>query len=240
MHVVFQYCAAFGLVASLSGVLTRAGVRRAHWFAVHALANLVVCALTLPAFAYAVRHPDWIAFRPAQGSPELDELNGLLIGMLHVYHVGCYQDVSAEDWLHHVLFIPFNQVALHAPRLFGWNVRWGAGVNMQHFFICGLPGALDYASLVLYKHGHMTRLQQKWCQSKLNLWLRCPGTLLTIALLGQGTVRQRAELPWGAVLIIALDALLIGFNSLYYTERVLRSHAISTTKIAATSGTPPP
>ena len=226
MHVVFQYCTAFGIVAGISGLLTRAGVRRAHWFAVHALANLAVCALTLPAFAYAVNHPDWIAFRPLE-SPDLDELNGFLIGMLHVYHVGCYQDISAEDWLHHVLFIPFNQLALHSPRLFGWAVRWGPGVNMQHFFICGLPGALDYVSLVLYKHGRLTRLQQKWCQCKLNVWMRCPGTLITIALLGQGTVRQYAELPWGAVLIIALDALLIGFNSLYYTERVLRSYAIA-------------
>ena len=123
------------------------------------------------------------------------------------------------DWFHHLLFIPFNQCSVFAASLPGAGWAWGPCLQMQHFFICGLPGALDYAALALRRCGRPDPRRQKRLQAALNLWLRCPGVLFTISLL---LVETRIKGPPRlAQAIVALDAVLIGFNSLYYTGRVL-------------------
>ena len=76
--------------------------------------------------------------------------------------------------------------------------------------------------LALSRLGRVQTAAQKLTQVRLNLWLRCPGVLFTISLLVAGTAARRP--PAAAVAIVALDAILIGFNCLYYTERVLMSY----------------
>ena len=200
---------------------------KTRWFVLHAVANCAVCALTAPAFLYAYRHPDWAVYRPLH-APALDEWNAVLIGMLHVYHALAYR-LDADDAFHHALFVPFNQAAVFAPTVLGWQAhRWGACVNMQHFFSCGLPGALDYAALALRRAGRLSRRRQKWLQAKLNLWVRGPGILFTAAFLLLETLRAAPTLPASAYAIALLDVVLIGSNSVYYTDRVVCAYARAT------------
>ena len=190
------------------------------WFILHTLANLCIAAATLPAFAAAGRRPDWIGFLPAE-APAPPMWDTALIGALHLYHMLAFA-MDKDDWFHHLLFIPFNQLAMLAPMHWGY-ARWGPCIRMQHFFACGLPGAVDYGALALRRLGWLSVERQKRLQCKLNLWLRCPGVLMTIAILALECLRTgQPPLLCGLVLV---DALLIGFNSLYYTERVIRSEA---------------
>lgn len=200
---------------------------KTRWFVLHALANTAIAAVVLPAFAQAWRRPEWSVYMPA-GDEHRSRLDSAVIGALHLYHALAFP-MDADDWFHHLLFIPFNQLAVALPRWMpadaargGW--RWGPCIQMQHFFICGLPGAIDYGSLALVRAGRLGRLRQKRLQARLNLWLRCPGVLFTISLLLFETARAAPPPPAAAVAIVALDTVLIGFNSLYYTERVIASY----------------
>ena len=143
-----------------------------------------------------------------------------IIGAMHLYHMLAFR-IDSHDLFHHLLFIPFNQVSVELPRwIGGW--AWGPCIQMQHFFVCGLPGAIDYGCLCLCRAGHMSVKKQKRIQTVLNLWLRCPGILFTISVLVLETVRK--SVPFAAIAVVLADASLIGFNCLYYTDRVIRSH----------------
>ena len=114
-------------------------------------------------------------------------------------------------------------MALLAPGLWGWPAGWGAGVQLQHLFICGLPGLVDYACLALRRDGKMSIETQKRAQVKLNVWLRVPGVVASCTLLLFETIRHRAAWPasvWGVVLS---NCIIIGSNALYYAEKVVRA-----------------
>lgn len=51
--------------------------------------------------------------------------------------------------------------------------------NFIAFFICGLPGGLDYIMLILVKMDHMHAQTEKIINARINLWIRAPG--LTVA-----------------------------------------------------------
>ena len=214
-------------MGALSLAVRRAGAtRRSHWFWLHAAGNAVVCAMTAPAFVGIWRAPDTTIYVPRDVSvPYVPPVDGLWIAMLHLYHVVCFNDVPWSDMLHHVLFVPYSQVALLAPGLWGWSAGWGAGVQVQHFFICGLPGMVDYAYLAL-RRDHKIRVEiQKRAQVKLNVWLRVPGVLASCTLLLFETMRLRARyaLPCSAWLVVLINCVLIGSNALYYAEKVVRA-----------------
>ena len=42
-------------------------------------------------------------------------------------------------------------------------------------FVCGVPGAIDYALLSLVKQGRLDRMLEKRWNTLINTWLRGPG-----------------------------------------------------------------
>ncbi len=190
------------------------------WFLLHAATNFVIAAVTLPAFSVAFHHLDWIGFLPPE-APDLGTWDAALIGSVHLYHLLAF-DMDYDDWFHHLLFVPFNQAAMVLPERWGY-ARWGPCIRMQHFFVCGLPGGLDYVGLALRRLGLLDTERQKRLQCRLNLCLRCPGLLMTISILLLEALRTQQ--PALLCVLVLIDAALIGFNSLYYTARVIRSYA---------------
>ena len=49
---------------------------------------------------------------------------------------------------------------------------------MYHFFGCGLPGMIEYGSLVLYKHDIISKYRQKRLNTILYIFLRLPLCIL--------------------------------------------------------------
>ena len=43
------------------------------------------------------------------------------------------------------------------------------------FFICGLPGGIDYGMLAAVKEGLLSSEREKFLNTKLNVWMRAPG-----------------------------------------------------------------
>ena len=142
--------------------------------------------------------------------------------MMHLYHLLAYAGISRSDLLHHLLFVPYEQLAVLAPHFCNWTHGWGPGLQLQHFFICGLPGLLDYTCLALRKEGWLSKAYQKRLQVKFNVWLRVPGVLGSCTLLLYGTLLW-PDAPRSAWALVGLNVVLIGGNSLYYAERVIRA-----------------
>ena len=47
--------------------------------------------------------------------------------------------------------------------------------NALAFFICGLPGGIDYGMLAAVKEGLLSSEREKFLNTKLNVWMRAPG-----------------------------------------------------------------
>ena len=63
-------------------------------------------------------------------------------------------------------------VVVGAPLLITGEM--GPLMNFNNFFMCGLPGGLDYAMLYAVKHAWMSPLHEKRLNRVINVWFRAP------------------------------------------------------------------
>lgn len=82
-----------------------------------------------------------------------------MIPAIHLYHLFLFRCTTA-DWVHHIVF-----AGIICPM--GLFLEGGPISNAIAFFICGLPGGLDYVMLAFVKHGWMSRLREKVCRGMI-------------------------------------------------------------------------
>lgn len=99
------------------------------WFATHFLANAVVCVFAFSDMVHVLLHPA-DSFRPSEC------LGHAVVMATHVFHVAFFK-LDRADIIHHGL-------SVGVVGSMGYLVRWGALLHAIDFFICGLPGGLDY------------------------------------------------------------------------------------------------
>ena len=198
----------------------------ARWFFVHVTGNAFICFHSCGDVIDVFRDPDHALFRPADAMPAISYRVVTMIGAIHIFHALFYK-LTAADIFHHVAFVIFNQVAIFWPLMSGWatshNLGWGPAINALNFFVCGLPGGLDYLCLCWTKDGHMTRARQKTIQAALNVWCRCPGIIAIVTVILFECMRQWEVIPTGARVISLTAFILIGYNGLHYMEAVVAS-----------------
>merc|ERR1740117_683852 len=90
-----------------------------------------------------------------------------LVFSVHVYHMCFFRDLHWIDWLHHLLMVVVGAPVLIASMC-------GPLMNFNHFFMCGVPGGVDYAWLFAVKHGWMSPIKEKQYNATLNVWIRAP------------------------------------------------------------------
>ena len=84
------------------------------------------------------------------------------------------------------------------------------------FFICGLPGGMDYVMLAMVKHGLLDAMAEKRYNARINVWLRAPG-LVCCAFAVWVASRQRDVGPG-----MLAAAVLVAVNGLYYMQVRIR------------------
>lgn len=126
---------------------------------------------------------------------------------------GLFFKLDQADIIHHA-------VSVGLVGSIGYLVRWGAVLSAMDFFICGLPGGLDYAMLALGKMGVLQKITIK----RVNLWLqvaiRWPGILLVLYNGAMSKIHgapEAAIVGWAPMLLVGV---LHGWNGLYYAQRV--------------------
>jgi len=142
-----------------------------------------------------------------------------MIPCLFVYHLIAFH-VPKDEWVHHVLF---------GGGIGGAGLYFAPGPlqNALAFFICGLPGGIDYAMLAMVKEGYISSATEKVWNARINVWLRSPGLLMTAyaIYLCEQSIGVRIAHPWVMLMVVALAIL----NGQYYMQRVVAntSHKVN-------------
>ena len=103
--------------------------------------------------------------------------------------------------------------------------------NTVGFFVCGLPGGLDYCMLAAVKLGLMTSMTEKRWNARINVWMRSPGLLLTsfCLLLGRFDEHAPASVAERVPGWLAVGcAFLCGLNGQYYMQVVVGNAFVRT------------
>ena len=198
---------------------------KGRWFMVHSLANWIICWACAPDFIETLRDPaqSMVTAKPFSLVPVY------LMMALHLWH--CLapwyaRQLSHQDVVHHIGFA-FSLGLLQLS----WH--WGPNSNFFLMFVCGLPGAIDYAMLSLVKEGKLDRMVEKRVNTAINTWLRGPGCCCAAWNIYSCQLSPGSSVPQHIPLLAAGGAAALCFiNGQYYSERVTISFARCTAEEA--------
>ncbi len=187
-----------------------------RWPALHAVGNAMVCALALPGVVATLADPlhamDSREYPPthAAASPA----SSCAIVAIHLYHVAFFA-LTRADWFHHFLFVV-------PPLCLLGGASWGVLPQLFAFFVCGLPGLIDYVAICLYYAGALSRTTRRRVTASINLWLRAPGLLFVATLHYVAFAHGTTSVP---LVAIVASGTLVASNAMYYTATSVRSAA---------------
>jgi hypothetical protein len=201
----------FGLIAIID--YGWAYYTKARYFLLHGIWNMIMVIIMLPDFIYTLIDP-LNAVAPNQDVNRWPMIFGTV---LHIWHCVAYNDLTVDDYFHHGVF----GLGLFFVGLI-WD--WGYSMNFLLFFICGLPGGIDYLMLAGVKHDYISKMTEKRFNKALNVWLRGPGCIASACIVWANWVNNNtSQIPT----IVKLLAMILSVaNGQYYARRVVASWAI--------------
>lgn len=194
--------------------------RNGRWFNVHAFGNLIVTLSSLPAVIMALRDPINIMntdIWPYTGTFGITTaIPTCTINALHIYHMIAFNDLTSQDYFHHLLFIP---LVGFVSQYYAMSV--GLVTNYNCFFISGLPGGISYFMLYLMKNNKLNRLTEKKWTTFLNKWIRCPFILYCSFMQYMTIIYGLNSIP---LLFNVLIMILNAFNCIHYNAEAIESY----------------
>jgi len=179
---------------------------KARWYILHFIANSIVCVVTFNDVISILGDPLNVQTR--------DHTAGNVVMALHIYHMLMFKNLQIVDWVHHVVML----IIL----TFTYSFEQGIYVaNYDLFFLNGLPGGIDYLMLTLVKYGKMTNLQEKYLNSKLNIWIRGPGIIVGAYLLFLQYMQGVVYCPLFFIIFTTIGLI---WNAQYFTERIISNY----------------
>lgn len=139
---------------------------------------------------------------------------------LHLYHIIVYKSkFRLDDWLHHIIM-----VFLALPLT---SVFTSCGIVVSHalFFTTGLPGGIDYLLLFLSRNNILiTRVVEKRVNIFLNIWIRCPGCIVTASFV---LILMQLHLNFISYTQLFASGCIMGvlyWNGIYFMHGVLKDY----------------
>ena len=134
--------------------------KKGRWFQLHSLINFII--------TFQIKN-DVLLFliNPLQGISLINNIKPLIyISYLHSYHF-FIKKVYFIELFHHILFVFLGAL----PCIFLWNNNL---ISLWIFSGCGLPGAIDYFFLTLFKNDIINVNKQKQITAFINNYFRMP------------------------------------------------------------------
>lgn len=134
----------------------------ATWYLIHSIGNIFITYYCLEPIYHLLGDPIFHMMNPTDF-----HITMVLIIILHTYHMLFFKCTN-DDIFHHITFVGIGSLVVYF-------YKNGYFLALSNFFICGLPGAIDYFFLFLYKISYIdknTRLKEAVF---VNLWIRSTG-----------------------------------------------------------------
>jgi len=93
------------------------------------------------------------------------------------------------------------------------------------FFTTGLPGLIDYFMLFLTRNNLMSKNLEKRINSKINLWLRCPGCVMNVALCMSNVATNYNQLSYVQLIGTGIIMSTVYWNGIYFMNQVVVDNA---------------
>lgn len=204
----------FVYLAALDALICRKAVdQTSRFFILHTLANIGITVAAAPDAYRSMTRP----FKEPFGKMSI--LPVYLIASLFTYHLSVFSNVPKDEWVHHILF---------GGGIGGVGLAFPASQigNALAFFICGLPGGIDYGMLAAVKEGLLDSDREKLINTKLNVWCRSPGlSMVAYAIFLGWRHHKPAPIRGEAAALVAGLAFL---NGQYYMQKVVANAAMKT------------
>jgi hypothetical protein len=138
---------------------------------------------------------------------------------LHVHHCIFYS-LNKLDIIHHGVMCGIMLIPMMAC-----NAIFIEYCNYCLFFVCGLPGCIDYAFMTFVAEGILQSQTEKYINTLLNMWLRAPGLMYAVFILYirwlQNDIHSYYALPvmaalfWNAQYFSKVVAMSAGAHGLH-------------------------
>ena len=134
---------------------------------------------------------------------ELVMLTNMLL--LHGYHIFLFDNLRAIDYIHHIVMM--------AALVGAYIMNVGVYMSYFLFFICGLPGMIDYGMLAI----QYDRKEEKRINTYLNNYLRAPGIIFGLGMLWRDSSHVS---PFS----VFASFLAMFWNAQYFNYEVIKSY----------------
>jgi hypothetical protein len=177
---------------------------KARWFQLHAIANYAVTYLTYNDTVLCLTNSTY------SEQPVSNYIYLYIILLIHIYHCIAF-NIRLDDWVHHIsgVFITAPIFALYPNK----------AKSIACFFICGLPGAIDYTMLILYKNNAIQKITQKRVCAYLNTYIRMPGSIIAVYLIYTNSIILNSILLKILAGILYVNACFYGKQSIETYEK---------------------
>ena len=184
----------------------------ARYYLMHFFLNLNVVYLTYSDTYYYLLNPLSIT-----NEYSYDSIASVcIIISFHLYHF-IHEKLDLETKIHHI-------VSVFMCASSGLTLPTGPSIGAINYFMCGLPGGLDYMMLFLVKYKYMNKLTEKYYNRWLNLLIRMPGMMICFWYLILNVKHGRIRLYNYSYQIISCFLLLL--NSIYYCNKTVGNYHV--------------
>jgi hypothetical protein len=142
--------------------------KKRRWYLIHAVTNTVIVFYTFNNLINCFRDPLSL-IKDNDHKNNFEAIN--LVVSLHLFHIfSSYNNLTLIDWIHHLV----SCLIVSSLALLFINIKM---INYAIFFLCGLPGGIDYYLLYFNKLNLIDKLTEKRINVYLNMCIRLPGLL---------------------------------------------------------------
>lgn len=191
-------------------LLSACFTKKARWFQLHAVVNFFIVYHTFPDVYQFLQDPLTLLTQYGERTTAITALS------LHIYHLISFNNLTFLDYLHHGI-----SAFIAAPLgiLFFYNKI----INIHNFFICGLPGGIDYALLCLVKHGYLSKITEKKWNSYLSNYIRAPALLIIFPVNLLNIYYTNLD-PFTPMPIILISSLLAMWNATFFNYEAIYNY----------------
>lgn len=184
-----------------------------RWCIIHTMVNFMVVCLTLRGTVTMLgSDQDIIA---ATSGSVFNIGSSIVVMASHVYHLFAFHVTDTSLLAHHYIML----AVLLIPYFNYHNQQFMAFSDYSLFFMCGLPGMIDYGCMSLCYAGYMERLSEKRINNFLNTYIRAPGILYGAFVTWRMLVNKELEIYYAVPVILSFV-----WNAQFFSNAVAVSY----------------